>query len=355
MAKTKANPEIIDSWADKFDGPVALCLSQRWLPVEGEGAILFPPTYVDIGYSIDTLSDGTKMATVDSVGSQANRIEPIFRASAAGREANPLAELVPQVDIEFQPGKSVSLLDVGHRLGDVLVRCSELSDEVKAAFERFLDRGDASLIASLSPTSLVFGVWDSRGSAAKLPRILQSVMRAKDVEVLKRSAQYHPPIRYTDLGVFSGDEAEKMTEALSNRGFLDAPAVDTHGGVIARGPIERSVTLNLIALRRLDGDRGEHLRRYILGLALVAGTAPIDGYLRQGCLLTPDPSARAAWELVNRDGTRQAIELDHAALVAYTKGACSSFGKGSDRKVSFDVKKAKADVALAKKSKKDKD
>ena len=48
-----------------------------------ESTVFFPPTYADVGYNIDSLSDGTKVATVDSVGSQANRIEPIFGNDAA--------------------------------------------------------------------------------------------------------------------------------------------------------------------------------------------------------------------------------------------------------------------------------
>ena len=58
--------------------PVALHLKQTLLPVEGEGAVFFPPTYAEIGYNIDTLSDGSNVVTVDSVGAQANRMEPAF-------------------------------------------------------------------------------------------------------------------------------------------------------------------------------------------------------------------------------------------------------------------------------------
>ncbi len=61
---------------------------QRLIPVEVENGVIFPPTYADIGYSIDTLSDGTRVATIDSVGSQANRIEPLFKKP-------PCSELVP--------------------------------------------------------------------------------------------------------------------------------------------------------------------------------------------------------------------------------------------------------------------
>ena len=55
----------------------------------------------------------------------------------------------------------------------------------RRAFEDFLS-GDATAIAKLAPTSLVFGVWDSRDTQARLPRIVQSVIRAWDVSELKR-------------------------------------------------------------------------------------------------------------------------------------------------------------------------
>ena len=79
-------------WADGDQGPVALHMKQKLLPVEGDGGVIFPPTYADIGYNIDTLSDGTKVALIDSVGSQANRMEPIFKRA-------PYSELVPQIEI----------------------------------------------------------------------------------------------------------------------------------------------------------------------------------------------------------------------------------------------------------------
>jgi CRISPR-associated protein Csb1 len=58
------------------------------------------------------------------------------------------------------------------------------------------------------------------------------------------------------------------------------PATGAHGGVVARGAIERTITVNLVALRKLHGENAQNLRRYILGLALVAATEPLDGFLR---------------------------------------------------------------------------
>ena len=274
-----------ESCANDRSGPVALTLRQKLLPVEGADSVIFPPTYAGIGYNVDTLSDGTKVATIDSVGAQANRLEPLFKAAENGGAENPLAKLVPQVNIAYGDGKSVSILDAGHRLGDALIRSTELAVEANEAFRAYQDTGDASGIARLAPTSVVFGAWDSRDTQAKLPRILQSVIRAWDVDELTRSAQYNPPVDYAALEVFSEDEKKKQEGSaksqLAQRGFVHVPATEQHGGIVVHGEIRRDVTINLIALRRLQGHDGSVLRRYVLGLALAAANAPLDGFLRQ--------------------------------------------------------------------------
>lgn len=342
----------INLWADDPKGPVALHMTQTLLPVEGEGGVIFPPTYADLkDYGVEQLADGRTLVTVDSVGSQANRIEPIFRRAEADQAPNELSELVPQIDIRYGEGKTVSILEVGHRLGDALIRSSSLKDQAKAAFTHFLDTGDASQIARLAPTSIVFGAWDSRDTQAKLPRILQAVIRAWDVDVIKRSAQYNPPIDYSALEVF--DEAQKEKQEgdpkspLAKRGFVHVPSGETLGGVVARGPIERHITVNLIALRRLRGDaeNSQALRRYILGLALVGATEPLDGFLRQGCLLSQHPDKPATWETVGRDGRRTAVALDQDRALAYARSARQAFPVVDDQTVEFSKEFAHADLA----------
>jgi CRISPR-associated protein Csb1 len=340
--------DAIQSWSDDRNGPVALHLRQKLLPVEGEGGVIFPPTYADIGYNIDTLADGTKVATIDSVGSQANRMEPIFKAAASGEPVNPLSSLVPQVDITYGNAKVVSILEAGHRLGDALIRSTELRAEANKAFTSLLDSGDATDLAKLAPTSLVFGAWDSRDTQAKLPRIVQSVIRAWDVSKLTRSAQYGPPIDYSALDVFSEEEKAKQEgnakSKLAQRGFVHVPAGEALGGVVVRGAIERHVTINLVALRRLSGSNATALRRYVLGLALVAATEPLDGFLRQGCLLTLDPGAPSEWAVVERDGKRIAVPLDKNRALAFAKTAADAFGVGKDRRVEFRKELAQADL-----------
>lgn len=337
--------ELVNSWIDA-KGPVALVLKQHLVPVEGEGGVFFPPTYADLpqNYNIDELADGTRVVTVDSVGSQANRMEPLFGTDPE------LAELVPQVRIEVDGGKAVSLLEAGHRLGDAIVRSSELKDDAQAAFRQYLETGDATAIARLGPTSLVFGAWDSRDTQAKLPRLLQSVIRAWDVERLTRSAQYVPAMDYSKLEVFSEEEKEKSEgnakSPLAQRGFVAVPATKAPGGVVARGPIIRDVTINLIALRRLSAAADSAaLRRYILGLALVAATEPMDGFLRQGCLLVPRQAAGGEWEQVGRTGERSPVPLDNAQARALARRWAEAFGVGPARTVRFGKELAKADLA----------
>jgi CRISPR-associated protein Csb1 len=204
----KVTTELLDTWATDSTGPVALHLKQKLLPVEvidedGDVArVIFPPTYADIGYNIDTLTDGTRVATIDSVGSQANRLEPIFKSESSKRDD----WLVPQIEIilrtepcgecdtckkaeavgkkadatedeseakklrkeaekaaaactDKQPVKC-SILDLAHRAADAVVQSSpDLKKLVAPAFKS-LQRGDRVRFASLRRhrSSLAFGI-----------------------------------------------------------------------------------------------------------------------------------------------------------------------------------------------------
>lgn len=356
MTTANTTPNF-DEWLNA-DGPVAVHLKQKLLPVEGEGGVIFPPTYAmgenKSPYNIDTLSDGTKVATIDSVGSQANRMEPLFKQPD-------YAALVPQIEIEYGDNRKVSIFEVGHRLGDALIRSTNLKDDAQAAFKTLLDTGNAQDIAKLAPTSLVFGVWDSRDTQAKLPRLVQSVIRAWGIEELTRSGTYIPPLDYAALEVFSEEDKEKAEKNSSNplaqRGFVhDVQNTRQHGGIIS-DRIERDITVNLVAMRRVQAgskEETQNLRRYLLGLSLVAATAPLDGFLRAGCLLVPAESA--SWELVARTGERNDIALTHDAAQTYAKTAANAFGVGAskagEQAIKFDKAAAKKDAGEAKKKKK---
>ncbi len=339
--------EKFDSWLNG-DASAAIVIREALLPVEGADGVIFPATYAAAedkkvfpgGYNIDPPEGEKNVCLIDSVGSQANRIEPIF--------AKPeYAGLVPQITVKAGE-KSVSLLEAGHRAGDALVRCTELHKSLQDAFKSVL-KGDAGPMAKVAPTSLVFGVWDSRDTQAKLPRLVSSTIRAFDVQRLKRSAQYNPATEYINDKLLEETTDKAVKDAYAERGFVHVPATGSHGGVIAKGGVRRDATLSLAALRLLSAGKSAEetlkLRRYILGLSLVAFTATASTYLRQGTNLVPDIDTPRTLTLVNSDGTREAIKLSHADALSYAKSTAKAFGIGKDQEVEFNKELAKKDVS----------
>jgi CRISPR-associated protein Csb1 len=338
----------IPAWLeDSVDAPAAIVLREYLTPVEGKDGVFFPPTFAAAenskefpgGYNINDLGNGENVCLVDSVGSQANRIEPMFAM-------NGYTTLVPQLVVEAGE-KKVSILEAGHRAGDAIVRCTELKDALQKAFQA-LKKGDAAPLAKLAPTSLVFGVWDSRDTQAKAPRLLAATIRAFNVAKLTRSAQYNPAIEYVDEGMLDETEDKAALEARSKWGFRHVPASATHGGVIAKGDIRREVTLQLAALRLLRGsseDETKKLRAYLLGLALVAFTKPAVGFLRQGCNLVLDGSKTPESSVVFPDGRREPSKVTHDSALEFARMAATAFGVGESKAVKFDTKIAKDELS----------
>ncbi len=336
-----------DSWLTS-DTAAAIVIREPLVPVEGPDGVIFPATYAAAedkstfpgGYNIDPPNGEKNVCLVDSVGSQANRIEPLFAKPEYSR-------LVPQVVITAGE-KSVNLLEAGHRAGDAIVRCTPLQQSLQDAFKA-VQQGNAMTMAKIAPTSLVFGVWDSRDTQAKLPRLVASTIRAFDVVRLTRSAQFNPAADYIGLGLLEDTTDKKVKDAYAERGFIHVPAAGSHGGVIAKGGIRRDVTFSLAALRLLaagdDATQTLALRRYVLGLTLVALTAPAQTYLRQGCNLVPDAGNSRKATLVNADGTRSDLNITHEQAVAYARAVANAFGVGQSQAVTFDPELAKKDIA----------
>lgn len=352
-----------DSWL-KDDGPAALVLREQLEPVEGKDGVIFPPTFAagdgfKGGYNIDDFPDGSNVCILDTVGSQANRIEPLFASEA-------LKSLVPQIVIEAGQ-KQVNLLDAGHRAGDAIVRCTELQDKLDGAFKAFL-LGNALPLAKLAPTSLVFGVWDSRNTQAKAPRLIASTIRAFNVCRLTRSAQYVPAVDYVREELLeepgdlrTEDGRVKTKHPFAQRGFTHVPATGTHGGIIVKGDIWRDATLHLAALRLLRGkdekgdDASLSLQRYLLGLVLVALTHPAASYLRQGCNLVRTEKPSFSIKLVYNNGKREDATIGDAKTFA--QAAAESFKVTQPEKAAykFDPARAKTDLIEADKTKKAKE
>jgi CRISPR-associated protein Csx14 len=74
-----------DAWLAE-DGPAALVMREYLMPVEGKDAPVFPATFAASedgefhgGYNIDRFDGGRSVCLIDSVGAQANRMEPLFK------------------------------------------------------------------------------------------------------------------------------------------------------------------------------------------------------------------------------------------------------------------------------------
>jgi CRISPR-associated protein Csb1 len=345
------NVSRFDAWINE-GGPSALILKEYLEPASGPGDVIFPPTFAPpedkrgepAGYIIDGAGDKA-VCLIDSVGSQANRLEPIFKGNKYNR-------LVPQIEISVKDRK-VNLLDVGHRAADALIRSTELGATLENAFIQQREAGNALPLAKIAPTTIIFGAWDSRGSQAKVPRLIDSTIRAFGVTKLSRSAQYFSALEKDEVEELLETDTQKQRKPLSKAGFLDAPSGLSHGGIMVSGDIVRTTVVNLTALRALGAPTDEEsrtLRRYILALTLIAAFAPGDLFLRQGCLLVRSPKPPQS-TVVFRDGRREPFVQQLSEIELFAKAASAGFAVGEDRSVHFDAKIAKELVKKASKIK----
>lgn len=351
----------------KDDADVAaIVLRERLRPVQGPRGVFFPPTFAAIGqgkksdYHIDRFGprsddpegaqkDGiiANRCTVDSVPSQANRLEArLLRHSGKS---------IPKVTITgSRVGRgSIDLLEVGHRVGDAVVRYSRTKvtkddrEEERDGFEQFeaalqaYVKGDADLLARLAPTSLVFGHWDSRDSAtkkstkSKARRLIRSEIVAYNVQRVTKRSQYWSSIDpevSEELGQVLSEAKEgaqqnpESKNPASQLGMTDVPAPELPGGVIAFGAIERTAIIALSGVRALatfqdpdhaaattvDDDKTLALRRYLFALALASAADPGVWDLREGCILVRESKTDENKKVVADPAALTAVMVKHS-------------------------------------------
>jgi CRISPR-associated protein Csb1 len=360
---TQIKIETHDGWL-KDDGPAALTFIRRLVPVEGKDAWIFPPTFAQnesadeeegVGgdYQINSFAEGDSernVCLIDSVGSQANRMEPLFKLES-------YSHLVPKREVKMANGDMISILDVGHRAADAAIRFSkELGPKIWEAFNLIKTKRDYSKLVALAPTSLVFGVWDSRGTGVKVQRIVKSTIRAYNVTKAKRSATYRAAYEYVENGLIDSayDKGSGKNNPLSQEGFKYSLATGTHGGVQVHGEIRQVAMINLVALRTLTADM--NLKRYLLGLALVAMSFrdQTTFNLREGCLLRAATSDDfdGIWKKVDFDGTEAAVPVTHEQAMEYAKLVVSKIQFDSVGDAEFDKELGEAWLKVDKKRRK---
>ena len=324
---------------------LALHCRQLLEPVDGRDSPVYPPTYPapqgrphshNTPYTVNRLADGTQTAMLDSVPSQANRMERCF-----GWEGR-LRESVPVVAVQVPRAPTACVADLGHRIADAAIRSTALAAEIEAAFEAYA-AGDFLPMVKLAPTALLYGAWDSRVTRVKVPRLVRSEILAHDIDVCTRSAQFAGTFDQEELG-FDSKEWKKASGA----GFSPTPAVDEHGGVVVRGRIVQSAVVHVGGLVDLGREHGGALTRYLLCLGLAAlldDRGGSDYTLRAGCWLAPDGGREAT--LVTRRGDRETVDLDSDAVPGALEDAVAAATTaleipcGVHRVVEFDPARAR--------------
>ncbi|MBX3246391.1 MAG: type I-U CRISPR-associated protein Cas7 [Myxococcales bacterium] len=382
----------------------AIVIRERLRPVQGARGVFFPPTFAATGrgksdYQIDHFGpraddpegaqkDGAiaNRCTVDSVPSQANRLEArLLKYSGTS---------LPKVTISgSRVGQgSIDLLEVGHRVGDAVVRYSKNGDKdgfepFEAALQAYV-KGDAAPLAKLAPTSLVFGHWDSRDSAtkkstkSKARRLIRSEIVAFNVQKVTKRSQYWSSIdpevsqeleQILKEAKEAAQDDPNSKNAASQLGMTDVPAPESPGGVIAFGPIERTTIIALSGVRALatfkpatdagvieiDTDKTLALRRYLFALALAAAADHGVWDLREGCILVresktengktvADPTAFTAVTVKHSGAEDTFAAPSNGAAKSYLDEAAKAFfGEGAFPAVvtlTFDPSGAKAAV-----------
>lgn len=359
----------------KDDAEVAaIVIRERLRPVQGARGVFFPPTFAATrkgeksDYQIDRFGpradapegaqkDGViaNRCTIDSVPSQANRLEArLLKYSGTS---------IPKVTITgSRVGQgSIDLLEVGHRVGDAVVRYSKNGDKdgfepFEAALQAYV-KGDAAPLAKVAPTSLVFGHWDSRDSAtkkstkSKARRLIRSEIVAFNVQKVTKRSQYWSSIDpevsqeleqiLKEAKEAAQDNPESKNPA-SQLGMTDVPAPESPGGVIAFGPIERTAIIALSGVRALatfkpatdsglteiDADKTLALRRYLFALALASAADPGVWDLREGCILVRE-SKKDGEQTVADPTAFTAVTVKHSGaedtFAAPANGAAKSY------------------------------
>lgn len=350
----------ISTLHDAISSHAAIRRIRRLQPAGGAGDKIFPPTYPGEQrgdpprHVFERRRNDDKdvwCVLIDSVQSQANRLEEALLSAATDGDALPL----PYVSVDFSaadlhPLERITSLEAPHRVYDAILRDSFLDGVPFMQSEQgrrlaAAKPADATALLELSPTALIFGAWHSQGEGgglgAKFPRALVSEIIGVDAPVEvemdprartsePRNAGRRTGSRIDPLGVLrkvevfkgpsgwsteqggAGKGAKKVRPSEINHSNI-APSIQPLGVTCAYA--EHRAVITLAGLRRLrfgGGARDTAGRALLAALGLVA-LCEQDAYgyaLRSRCDLVCDGAAPL--EIVRADGTTETIELDRA-------------------------------------------
>jgi len=380
----------LDSLRAAVDGgAVAFRSINRLLPAGGAHDKVFPPTYLKernatTKYAFeDRVIDGvtTKTVLLDSVASQANRMEEaLLEAWNRGELKFPLVRVDFSKVPELEDLDSISALQAPHRIADALLRDSLLGDvpfRISTVGRAITDaRPDhATSMFAYCPTALLFGVWDSTGPKGGLGSKFQRAIVSEIVGIgaaagVKTASRLDPvgvqrgvtiytdpndPTGWTSEEALGGKKGKPYNRggakeagrpAAINHGNIP-PTIDSEAGGVTIDHALHTVVISLAALRRLrfpiraDGapfadrsarDVAEVAARTViaaLGLAAIMHQYERGYDLRSRSLLVGTGPLQI--EQVSRDGTTTPVTLDRDTanrIVAEAAAAAAAAGLG---------------------------
>ena len=335
----------------------------RLEPLGGPGDKIFPPTYgvdarAETKYAMETRrvnGEDVPSVLIDSVSSQANRFELAL-----------LEAIRSDLDL-------LSALEVPHRVYDAVLRDSLLDGSMfrLSTVGHSITEATVKNAAALfhhSPTTLLFGGWDSTGPkggrGSKFERAITSEIVAIGVQPGVKTRSRLDPLAIEKAaaiifesidGTWTIDEADAKKDAKGNpivkAGGGDGPAgrpshinhgnvppsIDDEAGGVTADEILAVTVLSFVALRRLrfpldhtgavvapakrrEAEAAAHAALAAIGLAATV-LAFEDGFdLRSRCVLAP--SASLEFELLSRGGGEpERFTLDREEALALVKSA----------------------------------
>lgn len=221
---------------------VAIRFVARLQPAGGRGDKVFPPTYAGGQYAIEERIDEhgevKKVVLLDSVQSQANRMEQaLLAAHRAGRTQLPLVTVDFSSQDELRGIGEITVLDAPHRLADAILRDSMMNGVLFPAtpqgqvLRRATPR-NATALFRLCPTALLFGIWESTGAAGglgvKFQRAIVSEIVGIGAVVGSKTASRIDPLQIGRIPIYEAREPEGEIRWTANeeRAVQDGTNVD---------------------------------------------------------------------------------------------------------------------------------
>lgn len=312
-------------------------------PAGGNGSYVAPPTYIgDNDKTIHVFEkrriggSDINCVLLDSVQSQANRFEEaLLKAIRFEKVSIPYA----YVDFKSTDVKDIgelSSLDVPHRIFDAIIRDTMIDE--KDFLETSIGKeiniatpSNAEALFQYSPTTLIFGGWNSTGllggSGPRFQRCIISEIIGVNTPELEASSKKPTskldPLRIEKVDIFrsgdkkyewsidNSDNARKIKPSVVNHGNI-APAILDQGATIDYAL--QTIVITLAGLRRLsfpysDGNINEErdvAAHAVLTALMLYAVIKQDkeGYsLRSRCDLIPEPERLHTFEFIQNNGT----------------------------------------------------